>query len=1104
MTNDATRAQVDAAHPDASTWLAANAGSGKTRVLTDRVARLLLHGTQPQRILCLTYTKAAASEMQNRLFDRLGTWAMLDDAALVQALTELGETGDRDQLDEARRLFARAIETPGGLKIQTIHAFCASLLRRFPLESGVSLDFAEADERSLAQLRREVLDDLSQGPQAPLLAGAMAHLSEHALTQLLADISQFRDEFAAEAPDWHAVFDLPSGFDEAALERMVLTGDEGALIGAALPFLRASSKADVTLAAALRAVDTVGLRDLPLLESKFLNGKGAKEPFTAKKFATNAARTAMGPDLTEALYALSERLAEGRTPRMALTALRAAQAIHPFARLWIEAYDAAKARRRWLDFDDLIRLSRRLLENPSVAQWVLYKLDGGIDHILVDEAQDTSPQQWRVIQHLTQEFTAGLGARDTNRTVFVVGDRKQSIYSFQGADLKGFEATRADMGARMADSGQALRDRALRHSFRSSPAVLRYVDAVFAEPAETGLGEAPEHLAFHGAMPGRVDLWPVVPKGEKQPDGPWYDPVDRVDPSDPSQILARAIARQIRQMIDDGVQLREKDGERPVHEGDFLILVRTRSPLFTGVIRACKEQGLAIAGADRLVLTQELAVRDLIALLRFLALPEDDLSLAITLRSPLFAWSEAQLFALAHGRGAQSLWQCLRADPNAQQERAVLSDLLNQVDFLRPFELIDRVLTRHRGRARILMRLGDEVTEALEAFLDLALTYETGVVPSLDGFLAWLDASDAEIKRSAEAAGRRVRVMTIHGAKGLEAPIVILPDTAKTVDQERQKLVVAQGLALLRSNKDEATEQQLEADAARARARAEERDRLLYVALTRAESWLIIAAAGDVEAPEIWYERLRAAMGRLPASVLQTPVGNGWRHQHGTWPDPCPGHVPEAQAGAASIILPDLPEPVAAAGLLSPTALGGAKALPGEGADEDTALTYGSMVHAVLEGLCDAPVSSRAARAVAILETFSVDDATRARALAEVLALFDMPALAPYLGPDGLNECAICGDVDGRVMWGYVDRLVVMPDRVVVLDFKTNRVVPGPGQPVPEGVVRQMAAYWRMLGAQFGGKPVQAGILWTLTGQISWLESQAMNAALARAWQERP
>ena len=337
--DEATLNQIRATAPHESTWLSANAGSGKTKVLIDRVARLLLNGTPPQRILCLTYTKAAASEMQNRLFKRLGEWAMLSDARLQEALRALDEPpGSTDLLASARRLFARAIETPGGLKIQTIHAFCSSLLRRFPLEAAVSPDFAEADERSLQQLRIDLLDRFARGPEAGAMTALLQRLNEEAFGDLLAEIGRHRDAFSGETPDFHALFGLHPGDSEARLEAEVLQGDEADLFARLVPKLRAGTSMDQKLADTLS--QWRGFADLPLLEDRLLTGAKAKVPFSAKtgKHITKDTARTVGPDDLAALDALGERVEGARSRRQGLAAAALVRDLHRFARLWLPAF----------------------------------------------------------------------------------------------------------------------------------------------------------------------------------------------------------------------------------------------------------------------------------------------------------------------------------------------------------------------------------------------------------------------------------------------------------------------------------------------------------------------------------------------------------------------------------------------------------------------------------------------------------------------------------------------------------------------------------------------------------------------------------------------
>ena len=1109
----ASEAQFRAARPDASTWLAANAGSGKTKVLTDRVARLLLKGVQPQHILCLTYTKAAASEMQNRLFQRLGEWAMLGDDRLSAALEDLGagDVARGEGLAQARTLFARAIETPGGLKIQTIHSFCSSLLRRFPLEAGVSPQFAEMEDRAATLLRAEIVEDIANGPEAHLVEALARHVAGSDFDDLTAAICQRRAEFARplDRAGLLKLFDLPEGFDAAALEALVFLGGEDELLSRTRDMLATGGTNDQKAAAKLAGIDTPKIADLPVLESVFLTGAGAKAPFTAKvgSFPTKKLQKD-NPDLMDRLEPFMLRVEDARAKRLALAAAQKSEDLHAFASVFLPEYERRKQLRGWLDFDDLILKARLLLNDPAVAAWVLYRLDGGIDHILVDEAQDTSPVQWDVIEKLAQEFTSGIGARsDVERTIFVVGDKKQSIYSFQGADPDAFDRMQEEFGRRLAETGAALQNAALEFSFRSSAAILRLVDLVFKDSPRAGFHKDALHRAFKSDLPGRVDLWPAVEKLDDEEDRDWTDPVDRPGARHHTVILAERIAREIKRMIDDKVTIPE-DGptrgtfqRRPVHAGDFLILVQRRSELFSEIIRACKAARLPIAGADRLKVGAELAVKDIAALLSFLATPEDSLSLAAALKSPLFGWSEQMLFDLAHRRkGGNHLWAALRDRATEYPETMeMIDDLRSQTDFLRPYDLIERILTRHRGRQRLLGRLGPEAEDGINALLSQALAYERTDIPSLTGFLVWMQTDDLEIKRQMGAAGDMIRVMSVHGSKGLEAPIVILPDTAKRKPPSDAEIIVAEGAPLWRVPKDQMPAAMLTAREAAQEKQQNERLRLLYVALTRAEKWLIVASAGELSKEgDSWYQMVERALNDGGAAEADLPGGPGLRLQHGDWdglefvahdaPEPKKVTLPQVFTQPAPAYV--APEPT-----LSPSDLGGAKALPGDqGLDEEAAKARGTNLHLLLEHLPAQPEDRWPDLARALLA--GCED--QGELLEEASAVLRNPDLAHVFAPGTLSEVAVTADLDGIRLHGVIDRLIVESDRVLAVDFKSNATVPQSVTECPDGLLRQMGAYALVLGRIYPGKTIETALIWTRNAALMPLPHEVVTPAFQR------
>ncbi|MDS9466781.1 double-strand break repair helicase AddA [Paracoccus sp. MBLB3053] len=1115
--DEATLAQVRAADPFRSTWLTANAGSGKTRVLTDRVARLLLAGTAPEKILCLTYTKAAATEMQNRLLQRLGKWAMLPEDRLRDELARLGEDREPD-LPAARRLFARAIEAPGGLKVQTIHSFCAGVLRRFPIEAGVPHGFTELDDRSAALIRSEIIEDMARENAAELADLLLLHSGEN-LDAFLAGLRGF-DAPADRDLLWEACGLGPGDDLDLLLSRCFSDGTK--VIAGLIPLLLKGGTNDQKAAAKLQPGNwsQPGLAELLLLESVLLTGSGAKEPFSAKidGFPTKALRQGPCAELIDDLHFLMERVQEARPQRLALAMAERSLALHRFGHAFLRRYETQKAALGFLDFDDLIDRTARLLSENSMAQWVLFRLDGGIDHILVDEAQDTSPAQWQVIERLTDEFTSGEGARDPgSRSLFVVGDPKQSIYSFQGADIAVFEARRSGFAEAFSTVGNPMQVLELLHSFRSSTAVLSLVDQVFAGEAARGLGVPPRHRAFRTDMPGRVDLWPSIPKPEKPEPGDWTDPVDKPAENSETTQLARAIARAIRDMLGTPIFDAKEGKVRRVRAGDILILVQRRSELFAEIIAALKAANLPVAGADRLKLAGEMAVRDIRAVLSVLATPEDDLSLAAALRSPIFGLSEEELYRLAAGRKKNEyLWRRLR-ESGHRAAVELLSDLMGQTGFMRPYDLISRLLIRHGARERMVARLGPEAEDGIDELLSQALSYESSETPSLTGFLVWLTGDDVEVKRQPGSAGEHgeglIRVMTVHGSKGLESPVVIMPDSAKRrPPREGQVLKLPDGTQLWRGRKGERPTEIEELAAEQTERQLQERKRLLYVGLTRAESWLILAAAGETGAGEdSWHSLVEAAFGRTELAETRLPApwgGEVRRLSFGEWPGTAPETLKFAKAKideptwlrATPPPMPEKRRPIGA------TSLGGAKILAATGdGDAASAMLAGTRLHLLLEHLPGRNPAEWGDIARDVLSdgegglpgpddlAWLLDEARQIMAAPDLASVFALPQ-----GAEVFQELALSAPLPGiGMLFGKIDRLVVTPDRILAVDYKSNRDVPAQPEATPLGILRQMAAYRAALRQLWPYTPVEAAVLWTATRSLMLLPDALLDSVLA-------
>jgi len=1116
------RAQWEAAGPRASVWVSASAGTGKTRVLIDRLLWLMLDGTDPARILCLTFTRAAAAEMANRLNDELARWATSGSGALAQTLQQLtGRMPDDATLARARRLFARALDTPGGIKIDTIHAFCQALLRRFPLEAGVPPEFAVMDERSAREAMIEAGEHVvaaARDGDAPELAPALAVIARHAAEErfgvLMAALAADRGKLRQALSNGHrkmraklcASLSLsPETTEETLVAAFCAAGaaDEIGLRSAAAALVDGSCT-DRERGAVLDVWCEAPERRHQMLDAYtgiFLTEKG--EIF--QRLITRDAANATTCDVRSILKTEAERVKKFRETQAATALVEASCALIRVGGALLEAYAARKRAHGVLDYDDLVSTALDLLQRPGVAPWVLFKLDGGLDHILIDEAQDTNPEQWEIVAGLAQEFFAGEGARDRLRTIFAVGDAKQSIYSFQRADPRAFLRMREHFEARIRDARQDWRVVPLEISFRSTEPVLRAIDAIFRhEAARDGVafdGSEIRHIAARTGHAGLVELWPAAVPLAEEPTDPTALPITRQRITEPRTRVAFAIAATVGRWLEKGEMLEARG--RPMRPGDIMVLVRRRNEFVGELLRALKQRDIPVAGADRLILSEQLAVQDLVALGRFLLFPDDDLTLATVLKGPLFGIDEDTLFDLAYGRGDERLWHRLRARAaeNAKLRHAAewLSALLARADFVPPFELYAEILGAEGGRRALLERLGIEAADSVEEFLGLALAYEREHVPSLQGFLRWLVAGDTEVKRDFAARQRdEVRILTVHGAKGLEAPVVFLPDTMQLPSPPETLLwTEREQLPLWCPRRDLAVQFfTTEKRALRVRQLQEYR-RLLYVALTRAQDRLYICGWQTRETPDeiCWHTLCRAGLAEIAtpfAFDTTTLIGrDGWSGEglrlagaqmaSPVWEPPAEavrtGRPLPNWVNEPPPVEPDPPRPLApsrSSGAEPPTL----SPLAAAGRDR---FKRGLLVHRLLQSLPGLPVEERdiaARRFLALpmqgLQADEQDDIRR-----ETLAVLSHPDFAELFGPDSQAEVPLVGLIGGHAVSAQIDRLIVTDDRVLIVDYKTLRPPPAVEQEVAPLYLRQLAIYRTALARIYPGRQIHCALLWT-------------------------
>ena len=1175
---EASGKQHLASAPDVSSFVLANAGAGKTHLLVGRVIRLMLEGVQPERILCLTYTRAAAAEMSERLFRTLASWVAMDGEQLINEIhRKVGHVDFRkDELDKARRLFTRALETPGGLKVQTIHAFCERLLQRFPVEAGIMPGFSVLDDTMerelLARARDHVLEhggeaaDYDGRPVTSHVATVLNYAGEQSFEQLLRTLLHKRKLLVERYGSSNTFPALRAGLN---LKLGLADSDDAEAIR--LAFLKGVDWRDLSDAGDILAGSPSSTdRGLADAISQAINGAGNEEKFAAMcrlllkkdgnpKASSSLATKAVNdvhPQIREMLSDLQEHCADALAKTRALAVRDATISVVAVGLAVIACYTQLKQDASAYDYADLIERTNELLTGSSQAAWVLYKLDKGLDHILIDEAQDTSPEQWDIINALTDEFFSGEGAYDEEnklrRTMFAVGDRKQSIYSFQGARPEIFDHQRRKYEARVSDAGGEFQPVELEISFRSARRVLAAVDLVFANDDIAAGVQSPDlarvkHIASRVKDDGLVEIWDILRDPPRESTDPWNIDVDDTTEAlhDPANVrLAQRIARTISGWLNDEPLELLADG-RPVRASDILILVRERSSLMEAIVRALKDWNVPVAGADRLDLLSHITAQDLMALGRFVILPEDDLNFASLLKSPLLARDDGSrftddddIFLLARDRGTASLWQRFTGAVSSGAPYATARDKLVRwrTDATRHgvFRFFANVLSRDNGRADFLNAIGYEAGEPIDAFLQQCLEYERENLPSMVGFLGWLEEAAANLKRDMEQGAGEVRVMTVHGAKGLEAPIVFLPDTCKKPDGGKtSKIIVdddADGLPVwhIKSDFEVAYTKQLK-DADQ-NAMQQEYNRLLYVAMTRARDRLYVCGflksrkkddwQDDIPKEGTWYHAIHTALvdsGQDTVAVTQDDGLQVWRFGSGfiTPPDKDTGIVrSNADITLDSWATDPVPPVSRPERWLAPSKLGTTAededgwsreaALSPLAPSQDRRFRRGTLVHRLLQSLPELPPDAREAAARRYLSRQGVEGDALGSTVTEIMALFDDERFAEVFSAKARAEVSIAAmidppDAERFGLSGQIDRLLVTDSRVLVVDFKTNRPPPLRVEDVPVEYLRQLAAYAHMLREIFPGRSIECALLWTDAPELMAVP-QAM---LDQAWGEQ-
>lgn len=1114
-----TQAQKTAANPKQSVWVAASAGTGKTKVLTDRVLRLLLGGVRPGKILCLTFTKAAAAEMSNRINKELGKWATASLENLKESINSLtSKIPDEKTLNLARNLFLEVLDAPDGIKIQTIHSFCQTLMSRFPLEANIPPHFQVIEERTALEILTEARMRLLIAPESHSIEVKDAlkqiawMMNDSTFTDLLQEVMQHRQRIEKLLQNNRIegiIDDIYStlGVNKNDNVDSVLTKNfseklfnAAKMREVAKAFLESKGKTDnqkgQKILNLVEKAEGVDYQLYAEYKSAFLTQKD--EPLST---LANAGAIKNMPDIMDYMAREQTRIIDLDDKIKSLNIAKYSVSLLHIAEAILFLYKSKKSSQAFLDYGDLIIKTEELLSQPDIAPWILYKLDSGIDHILVDEAQDTSPEQWRIIEALCEEFFASKGEDGKQRTIFVVGDKKQSIFSFQGANPATFNKIHEAFKKKTNDANMFWESVNLELSFRSTSPILSLVDELFSDEnlrkSVALSSDLIKHEAYRKNHAGRVEIWPLI-KGEKQEVEPWELPNQRVASNNPEKQMADKIANTIKDWLDNGRILKSKG--RKITAGDIIVLVRGRKNFVGYLINALKKHEVPIAGADRMQITNHIAVMDLVAMGQFILLPEDDLNLATLLKSPLIGFDDADLYDIAKDRKG-NLIDALKKKCDLcnkfKEAYEYLTYLLNKTSFRSPFEIYSHILNAKDGRKKFISRLGDEVNDPIDEFLALTFEYEKSHPQSLQGFISWVSSGDTEVKRDMEQGVDEVRIMTVHGSKGLQAPIIFMPDTTTIADASKDKILWTDNgkmpLMLWPAGADNYNKLCKNTKEINKEKAYDEYLRLLYVALTRAEDELYICGHTNDKKPKknCWYDLISSVMQKIGHAEGDVLVSKSEQDEEIAQENYKENIIQKYEL--PKFALNDAPEEPTPPRPLTPSRIDEDEPEVQSPILEKNAMR-GRIIHKLLQYLPDIETEYRISSAQNFINNYHnyTNKKESEEIFKTIVRVMNEKKIVALFEHNSKAEVPITGMINNYVVSGQVDRLVEYDDKILIIDYKTNRKPPKDSANISPVYIKQMAAYRNVLKTIYPNKKIVCSIIWTQTPEIMIVDEYKM------------
>ena len=1073
-------------NPNFSVWVSASAGTGKTKILIDRVLRLLLENKR--NILCLTFTNAAANEMEDRIYSTLSKWAICPEGILVTDLEQLAQCVTRenkDYLTRARRLFSELENI--GLNIQTIHAFCYKLISSFPTEAGIAPNCTLSECKELHSIVFEktlhnetVQDDIN------IIA---AEIDENKLSDLLYtlcikrsalenNLGYIKDKLSA--PD--KIHDLQSETIEQIkrLAKILSEGSKRDQSYSAILYDWCNSTKSSVPNVVIPVLDT-GIQKKRNMDPSVKHWDDNKIENLAKVFLKSESyeKKSISSIITKGALEKFEDVEQmiESIQNALFTHVKDINSYQIFARtssllsifkVYVDLYNSEKSKNALLDYDDIINLATNLLSNPGYKDWILFNLDQKIDHILVDEAQDNSISQWKIITNLCNEFFTG---GDEKRTLFVVGDVKQSIYRFQGANPHLFNYMQQYFHTKT--GGRDWVSCQLEKSFRSTPEVLMLVDRIFNNFREeiSFNDNKIKHIPYRENDQGYIEIWPLLPRyKEEEQQALQIHLIQRKDYVVTDRLLAQAIAQRIHNWLNEGRILVAKD--RHIEPRDIMILVRQRNVLVDYIISELKKVNVPVIGRDYFRIMDYIAVQDLIALAEFLLLQANDLALANVLKSPLFNFTEDDLFNIAYDRKEQSLWEKL------QDYQEIISNELNYLINLSqtesPLTLFTHIL--RTGKKKFAARLGLECFEILDEFMNLVLQFEH---PSLQAFVQWIKENNPEIKNDMQSELNAVRIMTIHKSKGLQAPIVFLVDT-NTVPRNSENILFDATEAPFWCGKNSNAycnqvkrEKKLED--------YNEYLRLLYVALTRAEDELYILGKEPVQKGSWYdlviqygalYERKKLYLQPIFKEKVEVLCMNAnypsIYKKRDYFDVPVISPPSNLSMSLQHVTLePGEKKPVSSTGMTDENA-----GMTKRSIGTTDSYARGLIIHSILQYMPKIEKDRRKNWVRKYLDSINTSE-DKDEIYSKILTfnekydyLFDL---------EGKSEIPLSGTIDGKPVLVRLDRLCITEDKAIIIDYKSHHNVSISSS---NEIKKQMLIYKTLVQEVYPDKQVECVVIW--------------------------